>query len=98
MYRRTAFSASAIVALPRVARPCRRASTAHVVSRRSLFAQWCNSSLGILPELKRLLGGYQHVASVGVDEIFVRTEACPSAAAPVHRHWTSKAHQWFKSG
>ena len=38
---------------------------------------WCNNTRGILPELRRLMPLYEHVRSIGPDELFVRRERCP---------------------
>ena len=51
-----------------------------------MSCQWCNSSRGVLPQLRTLLPQYEHVASLGPDEIFVRTSPCPNAAIPLVRH------------
>ena len=44
----------------------------------------CNSSQGILGQIKQILGHeYTHVRSLGVDELFVRKQRCPSASVPL---------------
>lgn len=43
-------------------------------------AHWCNRTEGILPQLKQIFGpSYKHVRSIGVDELFVRHQPCPTA-------------------
>ena len=37
---------------------------------------WCNATQGILPVLRTLLPDYEHVRSVGVDEVFKRKVPC----------------------
>ena len=38
---------------------------------------WCNKSRGVLNELKALMPAYEHVNSIGPDELFVRRTPCP---------------------
>lgn len=45
---------------------------------------WCNSTVGILPQVKQILGAeYTHVRSMGVDEIFIRRTQCPNTVVPL---------------
>ena len=48
----------------------------------SLFSiennHWCNATKGILPVLLQLMPEYDHVRSIGPDEIFRRRVPCPS--------------------
>lgn len=46
-------------------------------------SQWCNSSNGILPELRNIFRphGYRYVREIGADEVFLRQPPCPNALA-----------------
>ena len=55
---------------------------------------WCNSSTGVLPELKRLMPDYFHLRSIGIDEVFVRSEPCKGSVVP-RSVWRRSGSSWF---